>query len=218
VNPRKGSIETSPGGEDASHCPSRSRWTAEEDNACGCGILIHGWKLVRIAHEMRGRTANHAGASGNGVKLARVARGPFEEEEDGAIRRDVREQGPMLWERIGIARRPKEIRERYWNHLVEGMRAEPWTAEEDAILAARFQELGCSWRAIARRLPGRSESAVRSRFHRRLKREIFGEGEFETVILPLPIPQRAPRLPGSRPSRAGSSPDAEVDLGRGGGP
>jgi hypothetical protein len=190
--------EASPGSEKRSPFPSRTRcspWTGEEDEALREAVQRHGCKWVTISHEIPWRTVHQIASRWSKVFNPSIRKGSFEAAEDDAIRRHVELHGPGLWGKVGIARTPKQIRERYWNHLVETITAEPWTEEEDAILAARFQELGSSWRAITQRLPGRSESAVKNRFHGKIERQIFGErGELEMLILPRPIPRHAPRV------------------------
>jgi hypothetical protein len=42
----------------------------------------------------------------------------------------------------------------------------PWSREEDAIIFASVAELGHRWFIIAQRLRGRTEHAIRNRYHR----------------------------------------------------
>ena len=46
--------------------------------------------------------------------------------------------------------------------------AREWTAEEDAEIMRLSQEIGLRWTKIAAALEGRSDSAVRNRYHRLL--------------------------------------------------
>jgi hypothetical protein len=41
-----------------------------------------------------------------------------------------------------------------------------WTRAEDAIIVNSVQELGHKWFQIAQRLPGRTDHAIRNRYHR----------------------------------------------------
>lgn len=41
-----------------------------------------------------------------------------------------------------------------------------WEAEEDDVLIAAINELGCKWKAVASNLPGRSEAMCRNRYQR----------------------------------------------------
>jgi hypothetical protein len=108
-----------------------------------------------------------------------IKKGLFRAEEDEAIRLHVSVHGPRLWGLVDIGRTPKQIRERYLNHLAATIKTDSWTAEEDAILAARFQEFGPSWRAICRELAGRGESAVKNRFHGKIERLLCGTAQHD---------------------------------------
>lgn len=51
-----------------------------------------------------------------------------------------------------------------------------WAAEEDAIILRCVNEFGKKWRVCAELLPGRTENAIRNRFHRLLTRVNFERG------------------------------------------
>jgi hypothetical protein len=57
----------------------------------------------------------------------------------------------------GVDKSGKQIRERYLNHLREGINKGPWTLEEDTALIRAQRSLGNSWSAISKRLKGRTE-------------------------------------------------------------
>jgi hypothetical protein len=183
---------------------SRGGWTPEEDNTLRLAVETHGRRWVEIARELPGKTSNQIAARWNKVMNPAIKKGLFRAEEDEAIRRHVSVHGPRLWGLVGIARTPKQIRERYWNDLAETIKSDHWRAEEDAILAARFGEWGPSWRAISRELPGRGENAVKYRFHGRMERLLCGTTRRDRTrarVLRRPPPVTTTPASAERPAR-----------------
>ncbi|KAF2647109.1 hypothetical protein K491DRAFT_699835 [Lophiostoma macrostomum CBS 122681] len=77
----------------------------------------------------------------------------------------VHQNGPQNWVRISQeigTRSPKQCRERYHRVLKPSLNRDPITPEEGEQIERMVAEMGKKWVAIARRLSGRSDNAVRN--------------------------------------------------------
>lgn len=104
-------------------------------------------------------------------------------EEDEIIRRYALSSTTNSWPALACKELPGRTRSAVrnrWLRLSQGTESDPldendgcggvclgsWTREEDKLIIETVESLGKRWRAVASRLNGRSEQAVRNRFYR----------------------------------------------------
>lgn len=63
------------------------------------------------------------------------------------------------------SRTGKQCRERYINHLDPNTKKSPWTLQEDDIIRELYPTLNTKWSQYMSRLPGRTDNAIKNRYH-----------------------------------------------------
>ena len=96
----------------------------------------------------------------------------FSKGEDEKLKYLVSVFGDNNWSLVSQympGRQPRQCRERYIGYLMPSLVAHPWTEMEDELLIKKYEELGPKWVKFVPFFPGRSDSNIKNRWHKKLK-------------------------------------------------
>lgn len=150
-------------------------WSPQDDNELKEGVYTYGlfdWKAV-AASMSSSKTDAQCFHRYEKVVQPRICRGHWTKNEDSIMRHIVKQTGPRQWTTVAKylpGRTGKQCRERWKNHLAPDIHKGPWSKEEDTILLEQRSKVGNKWSHIARRLPGRTENAIKNRWNSYWKR------------------------------------------------
>lgn len=177
-------------------------WTTDEDAALKALYSKHGKQWSLISSQMENRTASQVAARWEKCLNPTLVKGPFTAEEDRAIEKHVRANGPHRWPvvcaQLGGRRSPKQCRERWFNQLDPNVHQDAWTADEDRIIFEGYQRMGPKWTLIASELSGRPDNAIKNRWNSSITKRITTEGG--TTVLGPDQSTRKRRPPPAAPN------------------
>lgn len=89
----------------------------------------------------------------------------------------------------------KQCRERYFNHLQPNIKKGNWSDEEDNIIIQLQAQIGNQWSAMTKSLPGRTDNAIKNRWHAIVKAQQLEQETQLSGTNPLMPPPMAMQFP-----------------------
>lgn len=165
-------LPATPAGKQSRNGAERKEWTSAEDDIIRSSVEAFGCRWRKIAAMLPGRSDDavrnrwnrlkemQISASGEGASLAELP--PLNAVPSGGGQASGPPSGTgsssSQSERRSTATPSREAREK--------PERISWTKGEDETILSSVRELGHKWNRIAERLPGRTDHAIRNRFHR----------------------------------------------------
>ena len=115
------------------------------------------------------------------------------DEEDNRLRELTQIHGTSKWALIAESfqeRTGKQCRERWHNHLAPQIKKGDWEEDEDAIIVTLQRQHGNQWSLFSRYLSGRTDNAIKNRFHviQRAMKGGRGPDLSRTAHFRIPVP------------------------------
>ena len=150
------------------------KWTKEDDELLRTAVQTFGrGKWQEVSLHVPGRSALQCLHRYTKVLQSNPLPSSWSLPEDQQLRTWVQTHGPTQWSQCADSipeRSGKQCRERWVNALNPCVKVGEWTEEEDQTLLREFERVGAKWTEVAKSLPGRSESSVKSRFYSNMRK------------------------------------------------
>ena len=119
-------------------------------------------------------------------KTTDMNRGSWSPQEDELLTNAVNQFGPKKWTDIAKlvpSRTSKQCRERWFNHLNQNVIKTSWSYQEDLLIFEQYKLNGPKWAMISKMLPGRTDNAVKNRYHSSIAKRIKVMSNGVTTLL-----------------------------------
>ena len=173
--------------------PGKSKWPAERSKPLAVASIMAAAALEAVPESPP-------------ISASRKHRRPWTDAEDELLIAAVAELGATGWSIVArhiASRDGKQCRERWLGHLCPEVKHGDWSEEEDRLIAEGVMEFGTCWSEIVKRLPGRSDNAIKNRFNanqRYAHRQQQQDERQVTVAQPCKVKRAS-----AKPSEAGAS-------------
>ena len=175
---------------------SIAKWTAEEDarlrKLVSESATSPSWSA--LVTFFPNKTAAQLSGRWEKVLNPTLIKGSWTTEEDETIIKFVEANGQKDWAKLALllkGRTGKQCRERYRNHLNTSVNHDPWTEEEDKLLAELHAKYGNSWTKLVEFFKGRTDNCIKNRWNSTVKKRL------ERLELGQPLVMKRGRKPKS---------------------